>query len=485
MFDAMDPGVLLLQRMGSAARAEACAAAQRLDAIGRFVELRIAQDGGDTDQWMVDATDAATLEISAALNVNRHLAASHVRYAHALRHQLPALGARFLAGDVDEAVFRAAVFRTGLIVDPAVLARVDQSLAERAPCWRGLSRSQLATRIDTIVARRDLDAVRRRKDRLADRQVTWGDVDSGLTEITAIVFAADARAFTERLMALAATVCDDDPRTLAQLRADAIRAMAAQHDRMSCHCDLDDCPAGGRVASSVVVHVIAQQSTLDGDPDTGGILDGYEGLLPAELITELARDARLRPLRHPGAAAAAECGYRPSRALADYVRCRDVTCRFPGCDRPAFGCDLDHTIPYAAGGATHASNLKCLCRFHHLAKTFWGWRDEQLPDGTVLWTSPAGECYPTGPGSGTVFPSLCEHTGPVAPQVRTDDDRCADRTAMMPRRTRTRSRQRSADILAERRANHAHRTTPKPLHRFDEDYAYEETFPVEPEPPPF
>src|SRR5688500_16850125 len=103
--------------MGSAARAEACAAAQRLDAIGRFVELRIAQDGGETDQWMVDATDAATLEISAALNVNRHLAASHVRYAHALRHQLPALGARFLAGDVDEAMFRAAVFRTGLIVD--------------------------------------------------------------------------------------------------------------------------------------------------------------------------------------------------------------------------------------------------------------------------------------------------------------------------------------------------------------------------------
>ena len=39
-----------------------------------------------------------------------------------------------------------------------------------------------------------------------------------------------------------------------------------------------------------------------------------------------------------------------------------------------------------ADGSTHASNLKRLCRLHHLLKTFWtgvnGWRDKQLPDGT-------------------------------------------------------------------------------------------------------
>jgi hypothetical protein len=45
---------------------------------------------------------------------------------------------------------------------------------------------------------------------------------------------------------------------------------------------------------------------------------------------------------------------------------------------------VDHTIPHRDGGPTHASNLKCLCRFHHLIKTFWGWRDEQLRDGTVM-----------------------------------------------------------------------------------------------------
>jgi 5-methylcytosine-specific restriction endonuclease McrA len=34
--------------------------------------------------------------------------------------------------------------------------------------------------------------------------------------------------------------------------------------------------------------------------------------------------------------------------------------------------DLDHTIPYSEGGATHASNLKCLCRTHHRRKPLKG-----------------------------------------------------------------------------------------------------------------
>ena len=99
-----DPVVLLLQRVCSAARAEACAAATRLVAIADLVALRLAQDGGASDGWVLDATDAVTL-ISTALRCSRRFAASQVRYAHALRYQLPQLGARFLAGDIDEYVF--------------------------------------------------------------------------------------------------------------------------------------------------------------------------------------------------------------------------------------------------------------------------------------------------------------------------------------------------------------------------------------------
>ncbi|REO02017.1 HNH endonuclease, partial [Mycobacterium tuberculosis] len=81
--------------------------------------------------------------------------------------------------------------------------------------------------------------------------------------------------------------------------------------------------------------------------------------------------------------------------LAAFVRARDLTCRAPGCDRPATQCDLDHTIAFADGGATHAANLKCLCRLHHLLATFCGWRAQQLPDGTVIWTLPGNQTYVT------------------------------------------------------------------------------------------
>ncbi|MCV7131554.1 DUF222 domain-containing protein, partial [Mycobacterium hodleri] len=204
---------------------------------------------------------------------------------------------------------------------------------------------------------------------------------------------------------------------------------------------------------------------------------GFEGLIPPEMVAELAKAARLRPLVHP-VDAAPECGYVPSRGLADYVRCRDLTCRFPGCNAPATRGDLDHTIPHGRGGPTQASNLKCLCRFHHLVKTFWGWRDEQLVDGTVIWTSPAGDRYVTHPGSAVVFPRLRAPTAPIVLDARDRVLNGSDRTAKMPRRRRTRAHQRAHHIAAERAANHRQRTTtptPAAEHALDGD----------PSPPPF
>jgi hypothetical protein len=101
--------------------------------------------------------------------------------------------------------------------------------------------------------------------------------------------------------------------------------------------------------------------------------------------------------------------YQPSAALERAIRCRDLTCRFPGCNRPASICDIDHTVPFnhqdpAAGGPTTAENLKCLCRQHHRLKTFGAWRDAQLTDGTVAWTSPTGRIYRTSPAGADLFP---------------------------------------------------------------------------------
>jgi hypothetical protein len=50
-----------------------------------------------------------------------------------------------------------------------------------------------------------------------------------------------------------------------------------------------------------------------------------------------------------------------------------------------------------------------------LLKTFWtrpkGWRDKQLPDGTIIWTSPSGHTYTTVPGGKLLVPALSLPTG--------------------------------------------------------------------------
>ncbi|BBZ51722.1 hypothetical protein MHEI_34390 [Mycobacterium heidelbergense] len=263
---------------------------------------------------------------------------------------------------------------------------------------------------------------------------------------------------------MAATVCTHDPRTRAQRRADAVGALAAGADRLGCRCGRGDCAAGKRPAAGpVVIHVIAEQATLAGRSAGPASALGADGLIAPELIAELAMSARLVSLVHP-LDAAPENGYVPSKALADFVRCRDLTCRWPGCDRPAVGCDIDHTIPYTAGGATHASNLKCYCRTHHLIKTFCGWTDQQLPDATLILTSPTGQTYVSTPGSALLFPSLCAPTGelPTPPTTSTTEchrERRGERTAMMPRRRRTRTQDRATRIATERHHNRQTRLT--------------------------
>ncbi|RAU90897.1 hypothetical protein DQP58_21825, partial [Mycobacterium colombiense] len=138
---------------------------------------------------------------------------------------------------------------------------------------------------------------------------------------------------------------------------------------------------------------------------------------------------------------------------------------------------------YADGGPTHASNLKCYCRAHHLVKTFWGWQEKQLPDATLILTSPAGRSYVTTPGSALLFPSLCRDVGAIpAAEADVAPDYCGDRTAMMPKRHRTRAQNRAARVATERRHNRdarLARTAPPASNTWPTTHAFDE------DPPPF
>ena len=357
----------LVDEVCVAARAENRAAAAQLDAIGRLFGYRLSRCS-ETEDWAIDTMEAVAAEVAAALRIGQGLAASRVRYARAMRKRLPKVAEVFLAGDIDFRLFATIVYRTDLITDEQVLAAVDAELAVKVPRWPSMSRGRLSGQVDKIVAKLDADAVRWRQQRQSDREVWFADDGEGVSQIGGSLFTADAHALDKRLEALAATVCQHDPRSREQRRADALGALAAGADRLGCRCRRPDCAAGRRPASAVVIHVIAEQATLDGRGDAPGSLVGVDELITPELIKELSASAKLVPLVHPGDAAP-EPGYRPSKALADFVRCRDLTCRWPGCDRPAWGCELDHTIPYSQGGLTHAANLKCYCKTQQLSNT--------------------------------------------------------------------------------------------------------------------
>ena len=461
-----------LARIGAAARVVNQAQAAELVAIGQLFAHRSVA-GSERGQWAIDTFKAVAGEVAAGLKISQGRAETKLRYARAMRERLPQVAGVFCAGDIDLEAFSTIVFRTDLIEDPEVLAAVDGKIAARVTRWPSLSRGRLSQKIDKIVVNADADALRRRTQARADREVWIGGESDGLSQIEGRLRSTDAQAVDARLTALAATVCPNDPRTTAQRRADALGALAANATRLACECGRPDCTAAGRKPSSpVVIHVIAEQATLTGRSESPGCVLGAEDLITPEVLAELALTAKQVPLVHPGYAAP-EPHYHPSPALADFVRARDLTCRWPGCDVPATHCDVDHTTPYASGGPTHAGNLKCYCRTHHLMKTFWGWTEKQLADGTLILTSPGGDTHVTTPGSALLFPSLCHAVGGMpAPEAQTPPaDYCAERTAMMPTRRRTRTQARAARVTAERRTNHQARINA--------------TGPPDDEPPPF
>ncbi|TDH51383.1 HNH endonuclease [Mycobacterium eburneum] len=450
-----DAGVV--DAITAASRAQNAMCARELAAIGELYVRRAPEDEIERANWAVDGYDSLVAEVSAALGISRGRARGRLRYAIELRERLPRVAEAFARGDIDFRVMAAVVYRSELVQDPVLVAKLDAAVAKHAPKWMRFSKPKLFERIDMWIARFDPAGQRMPGQRNQDRYVEIGPTNSGLAGIWAQLHAADGAALDQRLDALAATVCRDDPRAKEQRRADAFGALAAGLDALRCECGSPQCPAAGRRAGTdVTVHVMAEQATLDGDGHAPGYLPGF-GPIPASVLSEMARTAKLKPLVWPSTVP--EAGYRPSTALAEFVRLRDLTCRFPGCDEPAIRCDIDHTVPHPLG-PTHPSNLKLLCRFHHLLKTFYtglgGWADRQLPDGTVVWTSPSGRTYTTSPGGAIFFPVLAAPTGKLVLPTATRVPHTG-RGVMMPRRSRTRSQARRYRISCERRINETRR----------------------------
>jgi hypothetical protein len=169
-------------------------------------------------------------------------------------------------------------------------------------------------------------------------------------------------------------------------------------------------PGGGLVRR---ITLIISLDPADGS-DLGGLeawaakyqdADGLNGQLVAALKTarRLGAGGSLT-VNEATAQVPGECAhslrsmaYRPPPRLRELVVARDRTCRSPVCRRPAWQGDLDHTVPFDAGGPTCSCNLGGFCRSDHRLKQRQHWQVSQPEPGIFVWTTPSGRQYVTRP----------------------------------------------------------------------------------------
>lgn len=512
------------------ARTENATAGRRLDAIAELAVRRLGSAiGRERERWLIDGWASCAAEVAAELVIGPRAASGLLHQGLNMRYRTPRIGDLLRRGLIPLRVAATVSYRTGLIDDDTLLAKVDADLATIATRFGRYSDTKLIDAIDTRIARHDPDAVRRFRtaEKLMDVRFGKPDDDTGTRSIYGSMSIITADLLSRRIDTLAAAVCGDDPRPIGQRRSEAYGILAVGGDHLPCQCTNPDCPATGPDprAGHLEILVLTDDPTAgqhppqdptppdDGpgdddpdpglrDPDSGRDFSAHwpdpdhptpdtepesepESVAP-EPDSDTAPAARPAPcnytsittggatvpppllhqLRLMGAAVrtvtaaevTAEARYRPSAAHRRLVRTRDMTCCFIGCNKPAQYCDVDHTRPYASSLLTHPANTKCLCRQHHLLKSFWigngGWTDRQEPDGTIVWTTPSGRQHRAPPGSRLHFPDW-DTTTPIPADTPppTNKPPTPGRELRMPQRKRTRAQQHTANIKAERDYN--------------------------------
>ena len=212
--------------------------------------------------WRIDPWEAVAAEVSAAQCITPAAAGSLLHNAVCLHERLPMVAAIFATGGIDYRAVRLIVARTLLALDPEVLAAIDAELAVTIGGWGPLSVHAMTVTVDKIVERHDPDARRRTESQARGRHVEINH-GRGTSYLSGQLHQTDATLLDRRLTALAHSVCDSDPRTVEQRRADALGALASGHQSLACACGAPDCPtAHSGPPPAVVIHVVAEASVM-------------------------------------------------------------------------------------------------------------------------------------------------------------------------------------------------------------------------------
>jgi len=317
---------------------------------GGVEEPLVRIDGQLDKQWVRE-------EVACALRVAAPTAAARLALATELTSRFPQTLDLLAAGRVSAPMARRLAEST-LQLDDAAAAAVQARVLPRAG---GQTFSQFAQAVRRAVLAADpRSAEKRHADAKAERGVRVRPLEDGMAELSA-VHSADAITAAYAAINDAAQAGSTSADNAADFKADD---RSADQRRADALIDLLTCPGSAdaseptdgasnarrpcRCGQRPAVLVTVAASTLLGLDGQPGELAGY-GPIPAALARAIAADptGTWRRLVTDPAGRLLDFGrttYRPPAALADHVRTRDWTCRFPTCNRRAESCELDHAL---------------------------------------------------------------------------------------------------------------------------------------------
>ncbi len=231
---------------------------------------------------------------------------------------------------------------------------------------------------------------RRRRSARAFREVWIVDEPDGLSTLTARMATDRAHAVMAYVNGVAhASRTDGALGSIGELRCEALETLVLG--------DHNGRPVSLRAHLDVLVSLDALLGVTDDPAELVGAGPISIGAV-RDLLAD--RDAEVtvrRLITEPQTGNLLDVGrasYRIPDRLRELIVTRDQVCRFPGCNRRAARCQIDHAIAWDDGGSTVVSNLGALCVRHHQLKTHGGWRIEHSkPDGSCEWFSPQGRRY--------------------------------------------------------------------------------------------
>jgi len=400
--------------------------AQRAIAIDHAREVSESVSDQSTAEKRKLARRVFVTEVACALHMAERTVLNLVEESRLLVHTLPATLASLGEGRISYRHAR-------ILVDQCAGLSAENRAeleAQMLPVAEGTTPGQFERRVRKAREVLDEESIKERHERSqADRAVFFEPAQDGMCWVTLYLAAAEGAAMYNRVVTQAMSLqTAEEPRTLPQLQADVFRDLI-----------LDAGPGAGPAGASAMgsrgikpdICLTVPVLSLLGRSDEPATLEGY-GPIDIDTAKQLVGKAKsfVRILTHPETGAILSVGHKRYKAPADLqtvLRLRDVTCRFPGCNRLAIHCDLDHTDDWQFGGLTKYDNLEHLCPKHHAMKHEGGWKVVQSTDGdgTLTWTSPAGRTYTTEPetrigpapvGSGP--PSLPEPPAPAPTLAR-------------------------------------------------------------------